>query len=53
MLLPVIWAAAFLFPVLNKKKTRTAPLAESSQKMILFDSVNSIPQAARMRKGHL
>ena len=53
MLLPVIWAAAFLFSVLNKKKTRTAPLAESSQKIILFDYIVSIPRAARMRKWHL
>lgn len=92
MLLPIIWAAAFLFSVLNmhypalasapvafllggsgeypacwrqaassagalwfcrnpgKKKTRTAPLAESSQKIILFDYIVSIPRAARMRK---
>ena len=83
MLLPVSWAAAFLFSVLNmhypalasapgallaggrrqvvpvlcgpcgnsgKKKTRTAPLAESSQKIILFDYRVSIPRAARMCK---
>ena len=92
MLLPVSWAAAFLFSVLNmyypalasapeplccvsdvytagwlaagglqcrfsaalrnpgKKKTRTAPLAESSQKTILFDYIVSIPRAARMCK---
>lgn len=34
----------------GKKKTRTAPLAESSQKIILFDYIVSIPRAARMRK---
>lgn len=92
MLLPVSWAAAFLFSVLNmhypapastpepqccvsgvypagwlaagglqcrfsaalrnpgKKKTRTAPVAESSQKIILFDYIVSIPRAARMCK---
>lgn len=88
MLLPIIWAAAFLFSVLNihyptlastpgsfcrfsglrpdvrrqavpvlcgsagfrAKKTRTAQLAESSQKMILFDYIVSIPRAARMCK---
>lgn len=91
MLLPIIWAAAFLFFVLDmhypaaaftpgpfcrfsreypaderraassadalrfcripgKKKTRTAPVAESSQKIILFDYRVSIPRAARMRK---
>lgn len=34
----------------GKKKTRTAPLAESSQKIILFDYIVSIPRAARMCK---
>ena len=40
-----------MFSVLNKKKTRTTPLAESSQKIILFDYIVSIPRAARMCKG--
>ena len=34
----------------GKKKMRTAPVAESSQKIILFDYIVSIPRAARMRK---
>ena len=34
----------------GKKKTRTAPVAESSQKIILFDYIVSIPRAARMCK---
>ena len=42
-----------MFSVLNKKKTRTAPVAEFSQKIILFDYIVSIPRAARMRKWHL
>lgn len=34
----------------GKKKTRTAPVAESSQKIILFDYRVSIPRAAQMCK---
>lgn len=34
----------------GKKKTRTAPLAESSQKIILFDYIVSIPRVARISK---